>query len=99
MNVFLVRHGSTYDNNSRVLSGLSDCSLSELGLSQMEELSKKLSKYSATKIYSSPLRRAKESAGVIAKGTELSVSIDGRLTERNYGPYDGWKKNSVTVRI
>lgn len=66
MNLYLVRHTESVDNKSRVVSR-DGSPLSPKGLIQAEKLGKKLSKkIKATKIWTSPLRRTKQTAKIIA---------------------------------
>jgi broad specificity phosphatase PhoE len=80
MNFFyLVRHG---DKNKTK----GDPSLSVLGKKQAQSTANYLKKFPATGIYTSPLKRCRDTAEVIAKTLKLSVNTKEDLRERiNWG--------------
>ena len=64
---------------------MSDAPLTENGKIQAQELGKFLSaEKNIHKLYASPMRRARETAEIIALQTKSSISFDDRLTEKNY---------------
>ena len=88
--IFLVRHGQDTDNVSGILNGRRDTELTKLGCEQAKKVSEKL-KYNAIQIiYTSPLKRAYETARIIA--TELKIDeviADEHLMEREFGILTG----------
>lgn len=75
--IYLVRHGKTgYPWDPDL-----DCGLNQLGLLQAEELAKTISNETHIPIISSPLRRAQESAAILAKRWESPIIIDTRVGE------------------
>ena len=86
--IYLVRHGETKLNREGVLQGRSDYPLDEAGKRQAEETAAKLREMGVvfTKVYSSPLIRAVETAEIIA-GPAAEIVTDERLLEMDYGPY------------
>ncbi|MBO0451309.1 histidine phosphatase family protein [Candidatus Enterococcus murrayae] len=90
--LYVARHGETEWNRKGIISGRSDIALSTIGYEQADLLSKEvaeLDKSPITKIISSPLERARETARVVAEDNELPISVDNRLIELDYGEYDG----------
>lgn len=87
--LYIIRHGETELNSKHVLQGRSDNELDSKGFDQSRKASDWLKKegISFTKVYSSPLKRAVQTAECVAPG--ITVSIDGRLIEMDYGPYEG----------
>ncbi len=87
--LYIIRHGETELNNRRVLQGRSDHELNDKGLEQGREAAAWLESKGIvlTKIYSSPLKRAIQTAECAAKG--LNILTDERLIEMDYGPYEG----------
>ncbi len=87
--IYLVRHGETKLNREGVLQGRSDYPLNEAGKRQAEETAAKLREMGVvfTKVYSSPLIRAVETAEIIA-GPAAEIVTDERLLEMDYGPYE-----------
>jgi phosphohistidine phosphatase SixA len=72
---YLVRHGET-------TGGPGDPGLAETGRSQASAVAAQLATHSIAAVYASPLRRARETAAVIAAGVGCDVEIDERLRER-----------------
>jgi len=71
--VWLVRHGDCYDD----MAELSDPPLSAKGREQARRLSDRIRRLRVDAVYSSPLRRARETAGAIAD----DVRVEARLVE------------------
>lgn len=77
----LVRHGEVH-NPTRVIYGrLPGFHLSERGRRQAQAAADRLRERDIGLIRSSPLERARETAGIIAAPHELDVTIDPRLIE------------------
>jgi broad specificity phosphatase PhoE len=86
--LILVRHGQTDANARGVLLGRTDPPLDKIGRSQVSAIAAALAPLRRdTCIVSSPLRRARETAAIIAR--EGDVEIDERWIELDYGTYDG----------
>jgi broad specificity phosphatase PhoE len=83
--LYLVRHGRTAHNAERRLLGRQDVPLDELGRRQAEALGRVEFLRSASKVVTSPLSRAVESAGHLGP----PVTIDERWIELDYGVFDG----------
>ena len=83
-----MRHGQTHANASGLLLGHADPRLDATGREQAAAVASSLSPLAAgTCIISSPLRRARETAAIIAG--EAPVEIDDRWIELDYGAFDG----------
>lgn len=101
MKIYLVRHGETDWNIERRFQGIEDIPLNETGRKQARNCGKALTSFSFTAIYASPLKRAYETAMIIADilnayHTEhhtndpvLIVKEDSRLMERDFGKVSG----------
>jgi broad specificity phosphatase PhoE len=90
MKIYIARHGQTDLNKQKVLQGSrTDHSLNETGIKQAEELSKNLSGSSFDIIFSSTLKRAKETAEIVNKKFNVPLMIDERLVERDFGNLSG----------
>lgn len=96
MKLILIRHGQTEWNRARRVQGRTDVALNETGRLQAEAIARRLAKEKIHGIYSSPLSRAKETAGAIAaaQGLPKAKEIDG-LTEICFGQWEG--KNSLEL--
>ncbi|MBQ9828044.1 MAG: histidine phosphatase family protein [Lachnospiraceae bacterium] len=85
--IYIIRHGQTEMNNRKVFQGRSDVSMNEEGLRQAEEAAEFLKDIRFDKVWSSPLKRAVQTAEIVAPGAD--IMIDDRLIEMDYGPYEG----------
>ncbi|WP_201002349.1 histidine phosphatase family protein [Paenibacillus glycanilyticus] len=80
---FLVRHAIKE-------KAIGDVRITDEGIKQAEMTAKCFNTVPISRIYSSPLRRAKETAHYIAQEKELPVAVDDRLRERaNWGDLSG----------
>lgn len=87
--IVLARHGQTDVNRDGRLQGRSDAQLTALGRRQADRLAEVLGRERPARVISSPLRRARETAGVIAAAAGVAVEIDERLLELDYGAWEG----------
>jgi broad specificity phosphatase PhoE len=88
--IYIVRHGQDEDNATDVLNGRRDTPLTELGRKQAVQVAAKLASYNISAVYSSPLKRAYETAKIIAqKSTVDNVAVDLDLIERDFGSMTG----------
>ena len=95
--IYIIRHGETEMNNRKALQGRSDFPLNEAGIAQAGEAAVKLQSVRFSKVYSSPLKRTVQTAGIVAPG--LEPIIDDRLIEMDYGPYEGVDLNHLPPEI
>lgn len=88
--LYLIRHGQTEMNQAHCLQGRSDHSLNETGLSQARDAGAffRARGIRFDRVYSSPLRRAVQTAR-LAAGEDMPLVVDERLIEMDYGPYEG----------
>jgi len=93
--LILARHGETAWNVKRVFRGKADIALDEVGIKQAELLGKYLSSFKLQAIYSSPLRRAADTASIIARYQRLSVQIADGLTDFDYGKWQSLTEQEV----
>jgi broad specificity phosphatase PhoE len=96
--VILVRHGETYWNHLRRFQGREDTELNLRGRHQAELLAKALEKIRLDAIYSSPLKRAYDTAGVVADSHNLQVIIISQLTEISHGLWEGLSLEEIKER-
>lgn len=84
--IFLVRHGQDTDNAAGILNGRRDTELTELGRTQARQVAEKLRDNDVQIIYASPLKRAYETARIIAEILKIDeVVVDEHLIEREFG--------------
>ncbi len=85
----LIRHGETDWNVEGRYQGQSNVSLNERGYRQALEVAFTLKDREPSIIYSSDLKRARETADVIAGVLGLLVRMDPRLREIHLGEWEG----------
>jgi len=85
--LILARHGETVWNVEKVYRGRTDVNLDEVGIKQAELLGKHLSNWELEAIYSSPLRRAIDTANIIARYQKIGVLIAEGLIDFDYGEW------------
>jgi broad specificity phosphatase PhoE len=84
----LVRHGQTVMNRGGRFQGRVDSELTDVGLGQAEAAARALADCGATRIVTSPLARAAQTAERIAEPLGIAVEVDDRLIELDYGEWD-----------
>jgi probable phosphoglycerate mutase len=90
MKLGFIRHGATDWNQSGRLQGQNDIELNENGRRQAAALAKRLKNEDWELIVSSDLKRAKETAEIVAAELGISeIRLDRRLRERTHGRLDG----------
>ena len=96
MEIILVRHGETEWNVKKIFRGRKDIGLSDKGFKQAEYLGKYLSDMDIEAIYSSPLRRAIDTANQIAKfQSQNKIIFTDDLVDFNYGEWEGKSEDEV----
>ncbi|NQT38382.1 MAG: histidine phosphatase family protein [Planctomycetes bacterium] len=87
MIVYLIRHGeSTYNADGRI-QGQSDPPLSELGLQQARAVAAAMTRMPIELVVASPLRRAMQTAELVAEPLGLPIRVDDRLMEVHVGVF------------
>ncbi len=89
--IYLVRHGESEANLQNRFSGITDVELSEKGIQQAYETGNILKPYKIDYIYSSPLKRAKDTAKIISKVNNINekdIIIENCLIEVNFGIFE-----------
>jgi len=86
---YFLRHGETEWNVEGRFCGRTDVPLSDAGRRQARLLAQRLKPVLVDLLYSSPLRRALETARLIGEAIGREPIVDPRLTELNYGTWEG----------
>ncbi len=102
--IYLVRHGQTTANRDRVLQGPRiDAELSDVGLRQADEVGGALAAAPIAALFTSPLRRARQTADAIAARhadrDTLSVRVVPELYEMDYGALVGQDYDEVRPTV
>lgn len=86
---YLARHGETQWNRLGLLQGQLESELTDLGRLQAQELAQSLLDKDISRIYSSSLVRAKETAQICAQYLAKPVNTSVELVERHFGILQG----------
>jgi broad specificity phosphatase PhoE len=95
VNIILVRHGETDWNTEQVFRGRIDVPLNQVGLSQAEAVGHFLKGRDLDALFSSPLKRAFETARMLAKGRNLEIVAEEGLIDINFGLWQGMSHQKV----
>ena len=95
--LYFTRHGQTVWNVENKICGATDSPLTELGRRQATELGERirLEHLPIDRILCSPLSRAADTARCIADVTGLPLTVEPRLTEQNFGRFEGTPRNGA----
>ena len=93
--IIVARHGETEWNASEIFRGRRDIGLNETGIKQAEMLGNYLTDLRIEAIYSSPLKRALDTARSVAKHHSLNVNVNPGLLDFNYGAWEGLTHQAV----
>ncbi len=97
--ILLARHGETEWNRLGRWQGHADPPLNELGRRQAETLAAQLSGDGISAVYASDLRRASETAAIVAAHLRLEVREDRALREIDVGSWSGLTRDEVRERF
>jgi probable phosphoglycerate mutase len=86
---WLLRHGETEWSVERRFSGRGDMALNENGVAQARAAARRLGQVGITRIVSSPLRRARQTAEEVAAALDLDLLLEDGLCETDFGSWEG----------
>lgn len=87
--LFLVRHGETVDNASQLMQGQTQGQLNDVGIGQARQLRDELAVRQIDAIVASDLKRAVDTAIILAEPHGLEVETTELLRERDWGSFTG----------
>lgn len=93
MELVLVRHGETQDNEDGTITGQQDPGLSQRGRWQARQVRDVLRQERSDAVYSSDLRRAHRTAAIIVDG-RMDVRRRPVFRERGFGRFEGGPKQA-----
>ena len=99
MKLILARHGQTEDNRLGNIQGVGSAPLNEMGRRQAAMLARALRADAPFALYSSPLRRAMETAQAVAELAGVEIVTDDGLTEMDVGEFDGLSGSQLRERF
>jgi broad specificity phosphatase PhoE len=89
LTVFLLRHGETGWNKQGRVMGRTQVPLDADGIKQIQKIAPLVATLELDGIYTSPLRRAVQTARVVAEGTNLPICKSEGLNEIAFGEWAG----------
>jgi broad specificity phosphatase PhoE len=97
--IVLVRHGETDWNRERRFQGRADTPLNDAGRAQARELAELLASEPLAALYTSPLRRALETATIVGARLGLEVGTSEAMQEIDVGSWQGLTVDEVRARF
>jgi probable phosphoglycerate mutase len=97
--LLLARHGESDWNRERRWQGHADRPLTDVGRAQARRLAARLANIALDAIYASDLRRARQTAEVVARAQRLEVHVDPRLREVDVGSWSGLTREDAERRF
>ena len=89
MILYIIRHGETDWNRIHRVQGRTDIPLNEYGRHLAEETADGMKDLSIDLCYTSPLKRARETAQIILRDRAVPIFDDARIQEMSFGSYEG----------
>ena len=89
MKIYLIRHGQSTWNQENRIQGHSDSPLSAEGKKQIERLIPRLKREKIEQVITSPLKRAYQSAQILAEGLGVLCKTNKNLREISLGTWEG----------
>ncbi len=93
--LFLVRHGETIWNAEHRMQGWKDSPLSDRGKAQAKALQQRLADVPFTAVYASPTGRALQTAEILLRDRDESITPCPELREIRLGPWEGMRLDDV----
>ena len=88
--LLLIRHGESEGNRDRVFTYTPEVPLTEAGRAQVRAAAEWIAaRYRPVAVVSSPFRRARQTAGIVAERLALAVRVEQDLREQSYGGLAG----------
>ncbi len=95
--LILVRHGATQASFSGVYCGRLDLPLARRGIADIKKAARLLSKPRPDRVYCSELLRARQTASLIAPGSQ-AIFLSS-LREMNFGAFEGKSADEIKSRM
>ncbi len=97
--IYLIRHGETELNRKELFRGRMDVPLNDLGHLQAKSVALALSTVHFAAIYSSPLKRATETAEPLAAENRISVTVLEGFNDVDCGDWEGRSVQEVKEKF
>lgn len=95
MKLYVLRHGETNENITKVMQGNMETLLNDTGRKQAHSLRDKVKAAGIDLIISSPKKRALETARIAAPG--IKIIEDKRLLSRDHGEFQGMTRDQINL--
>jgi len=89
---FFLRHGQTDFNKNGLWTGSTDVPLNLMGEAEVGFLAENVSALDIKVIFTSPLKRALQTAEIVNQVFNATVVVDENLSERRFGVFEGTEK-------
>jgi probable phosphoglycerate mutase len=86
---WFLRHGETDWNREQRTQGSTEVPLNANGIAQAHQAASLLHGHGITRIFTSPLERARHTADIVAAALAVPVTIEPGLREANFGAHEG----------
>lgn len=94
----MIRHGEIPANRKKIYAGKSAEGLSEHGKQQAHNIARLIKNYNVDILYSSPVRRAVQTAELIGVEISKKVHIADDFAEMELGPWEGLSEKDISRR-
>lgn len=98
MNLYLIRHGQTEFSRENRFCGTSDPALTDVGEAMAEAFAEAYASIAWNAIYTSPMLRARQTAGALTRLTTSTAIVEDGLKEIAYGEWEGLTVDAVKAR-
>ncbi len=95
--LLVIRHGQTEWSRGGKHTGRTDIPLTDQGRQEARDAGRTLDGWHLVRAYTSPLRRARETAELVAPA--CGIDVDDRLVEWDYGVYEGETTPQTRERV
>lgn len=98
MEIVFIRHGQTDVNKDNRLQGAKvDAELNDYGREYAKKAAENFDENEFDVVYSSPMKRAVETAKIFTKG-QKKINLDERLLEFDFGDWDGKRMDDLAKK-
>lgn len=95
MKLYITRHGETLWNREKKMQGWQNSNLTKKGIEDAIKLGERLKDIEFSKIYSSPLGRALDTANYIKGNRDIEIETHEGLKEMGFGLWEGVANEKV----
>jgi len=99
MKILLVRHGQTEWNEKEIFRGRKDLPLDDIGVRQAKAVAERVFPLRVRRIYTSPLKRALETAKIIGAKAGIDCEIKEDLIDFDFGAWEGLPSEKVREKF